>query len=147
MPDTVVLAEPYGSVLASATVPCVIVQFHGFANSAEFQHIMETGLAYYRAHSRPEHPWGWVGDVRHMGAIPRAVQQWLTTDWNLRAFEAGIREVSIVLSENVLGQMATQQYVQKTVAHQDQYEIEPAYYPSLAQAKQGAAARCSAQRA
>jgi hypothetical protein len=43
--------------------------------------------------------------------------------------------------------MATQQYVQKTVAHQDQYEIEPAYYPSLAQAKQGAAARCRAQRA
>jgi hypothetical protein len=88
-----------------------------------------------------------VGDVRQMGAIPQAVQDWLTTDWNPRAFAAGIREISIVLAENVLGQMATQQYARKTVARQDQYEIEPAYYSSLAHAKQGAAARCSAQRA
>jgi hypothetical protein len=41
MPDKVILAEPYGSVLADAHVPCVIVQFHGFANRTEFQHIME----------------------------------------------------------------------------------------------------------
>jgi hypothetical protein len=147
MPDTLVLAESYGSVLADARVPCVIVQFHGFANAAEFKNIMETGLAYHIAHSSLTQPWGWVGDVRHMGAIPQAVQDWLTTDWNVRAFAAGIREISIVVAENVLGQMATQQYVQKTTAHQEQYEIEPAYYSSLAQAKQGAAVRCATLRA
>jgi hypothetical protein len=147
MPDTVVLAESYGSVFADARVPCVVVQFHGFANAAEFKNIMDTGLAYYLAHSSSTQPWGWVGDVRHMGAIPQAVQDWLTADWNLRAFAAGIREISIVVAENVIGQMATQQYAQKTVAHQDQYEIEPAYYPSLAHAKQGAAAWCVALRA
>jgi hypothetical protein len=147
MPDLVVLAESYGSVLVDANVPCVIVQFHGFANAAEFKHLMETGLAYHTAHSRPEQPWGWVGDVRQMGAIPQAVQDWLAADWNRRAFAAGIREISIVVAKNVLGQLATQQYAQKTVAHRDQYEIEPAYYPSLAQAKQGAAARCAALRA
>ena len=147
MPDTVVLAESYGSVLADAKVPCVIVQFHGFANRTEFKHIMETGLAYYLAHHRSEQPWGWVGDVRHMGAIPQAVQDWLASDWNLRAFAAGIREVSIVLAENVLGQMATQQYVQHTKAQRDQYELESAYYSSLAAAKKGDAARCAALRA
>ena len=138
MPDEVVLAEPYGSVLADANVPCVTVQFHGFANRTEFQHIMETGLAYYEAHAHSERPWGWIGDVRRMGAIPQAVQDWLTTDWNLRAFAAGIREVSIVVAENVLGQMATQLYVQNTQDRQDQYEIHSAYYPSLEAAKQGA---------
>lgn len=138
MPDEVVLAEPYGSVLADAQVPCVIVQFHGFANRTEFMNIMETGLAYYEAHATPEHPWGWIGDVRHMGAIPQAVQEWLTTSWNIRAFKAGVREVSIVVAENVLGQMATQQYVQNTTARQDQYEIATATYPSLAAAKRGA---------
>ena len=75
-----------------------------------------------------------------MGAIPQAVQDWLTADWNLRAFAAGIREVSIVLSKNVLGQMATQQYVQNTAARQDQYEINSVYYPSLPAAKAGARA-------
>ena len=47
MPDEIILAESYGSVLADAHVPCVITQFHGFANSTEFKRIMETALAYY----------------------------------------------------------------------------------------------------
>lgn len=138
MPDEIILAESYGSVLADAQVPCVIVQFHGFANTAKFKHIMETGLAYYQAHSQALRPWGWVGDVRHMGAIPQAVQDWLAADWNLRAFGAGVREVSIVVSANVLGQLATQLYVKNTQARQDQYEISSAFYPSLKAAKQGA---------
>jgi hypothetical protein len=140
MPDEVVLSESYGSVLADAQVPCVIVQFHGFANRAEFMNIMETGLAYYEAHAAPGQPWGWIGDVRHMGAIPQAVQDWLTTSWNIRAFNAGVREVSIVVAQNVLGQMATQQYVQNTTARKDQYEITTATYPSLKAAKEGARA-------
>jgi hypothetical protein len=138
MPEEIILAEPYGSVLADSTVPCVIVQFHGFANSAQFKHLMTTGLTYFAAHARPEQPWGWVGDVRHMGAIPKEVQDWLIAEWNLRAFEAGVREVSIVVADNVLGQLATQFYVQNTTARQDQYEIHTAYYPSLAAAKHGA---------
>ncbi|MBJ6107723.1 hypothetical protein JAO73_01785 [Hymenobacter sp. BT523] len=140
MPDEVILSESYGSVLVDALVPCVIVQFHGFANRAEFINIMETGLAYYEAHATAEHPWGWIGDVRRMGAIPKPVQDWLTTDWNIRAFKAGVREVSIVVAENVLGQLATQQYVQNTTARKDQYEIATATYPSLEAAKQGARA-------
>ncbi|HEX8326646.1 MAG TPA: hypothetical protein VF629_03835 [Hymenobacter sp.] len=140
MPDDVVLAESYGSVLADAAVPCVIVQLHGFANRAAFTHLMETGLAYYEARATPERPWGWIGDVRRMGAIPQAVQEWLIADWNVRAFQAGVREVSIVVAENVLGQLATQQYVRNTTARRDQYEIVTANYPSLEAAKQGARA-------
>lgn len=140
MPDEIILAESYGSVLVDAHVPCVRTQFHGFANSTEFQRIMETGLAYFVEHPRPAQPWGWIGDVRHMGAIPQAVQDWLTTDWNPRAYAAGIREVGIVLSENVLGQMATQQYVQSTAARIDHDEINSVYHPSLPAAKKGARA-------
>jgi hypothetical protein len=140
MPEEIILAEPYGSVLADRAVPCVIVQFHGFANSTQFKHIMTTGLAYFTAHAQPAQPWGWVGDVRRMGAIPKEVQHWLIAEWNLRAFEAGVREVSIVVAENVLGQLATQFYVQNTTARQDQYEIYTAYYPSLEAAKHGAQA-------
>jgi hypothetical protein len=142
MLEQVILSETYGSVLANEQVPCVIVQFHGFANSEQFKYVMDTGLAYLQAHSKPAQPWGWVGDTRSMGAIPRQVQEWLASSWNVRAYAAGIREVSIAVSQNVLGQMATQQYATKTVAEQ-RYEIEPAYYESLAAAKQGAAKRCA----
>ncbi|HEX8426815.1 hypothetical protein [Hymenobacter sp.] len=138
MPEEIILTESYGSVLVDSQVPCVIVQFHSFANRTEFKNIMETGLAYYAAHSQSLRPWGWIGDVRNMGAIPQAVQDWLTTDWNVRAFTAGVREVSIVVAENVLGQLATQMYVKNTQARQDQYAIRSAYYSSLEEAKQGA---------
>lgn len=120
--------------------------FNGFANSTQFKHIMESGLAHYVAHATAARPWGWVGDTRHMGAIPQAVQQWLTDDWNPRAYAAGIREISIIVSENVLGQLATQQYAQRTTTRQETYELEPVYYPTLAKGKRGAATRCRALR-
>jgi hypothetical protein len=138
MPDEMILEEAYGCVLVDARVPCVIIQFHGFANQKEFKHAMETGLAYYAQHNTPEKPWGWIGDVRHMSAIPREVQQWLVTDWNLRAFQAGIRQVSVVQAQNVLGELATQAYIRNTAARRNQYEIYSVYYPSLRAAKQGA---------
>jgi len=141
MPDNPILTETYGTVLADSAVPCVIVQFHGFANREQFKLVMDTGLAYYEAHSTAARPWGWVGDVRQMGAIPKEVQEWLTDDWNIRAFAAGIREISIVVAETVFGQVATQQYVQRTAQRADTYELESAYYDTLAHAKQGAAAR------
>ncbi|WP_072144897.1 hypothetical protein [Hymenobacter sp. AT01-02] len=75
MPDEVLLDEPYGSVLVDSRVPCVIVQFHGFANKTQFKHVMDAGLAYYSQQSTPQKPWGWIGDVRQMSAIPQEVQQ------------------------------------------------------------------------
>ncbi len=147
MPDQEILTEPYGSVLADAAVPCVIVQFRGFANPEEFKRIMDTGLTYHQAHSTAARPWGWVGDTREMAAIPQVVQQWLTEDWNRRAYAAGIREISVVVSQNVFGQLATDLYSQKTREQLDRYELVPAYYDSLAAAKQGAARRLAASQA
>lgn len=138
MSDEVILEEPYGSVLVDSRVPCVVVQFHGFANKTEFKRVMDTGLAYYAQHSTRAAPWGWIGDVRHMSAIPKEVQQWLVKDWNLRAFQAGIREVSVVQAENVIGELATQEYIRNTAAHRSKYEVYSVYYPSLEAAKQGA---------
>lgn len=147
MSEQLILTELYGAVVANAAVPCVIVRFQGFANRDEFKRIMNSGLAYYQAPCRPAQPWGWVGDTRQMGAIPKEVQQWLTSDWNVRAYAAGIREISIIVSENIFGQLATQQYVQQTVARQENYEIEPKYYDSPAAASAGAARRCALLRA
>lgn len=147
MPDQLILKELYGSVLVDPAVPCVITQFHGFANPEQFKYIMETGLAYYQTHSQPAQPWGWVGDTRDMGAIPQDVQKWLAESWNLRAYAAGIREISVVVSQNIFGQLATDQYARTTKEIHDQYELVPVYYDSLAAAKQGAATRCATLRA
>lgn len=71
-----------------------------------------------------------------MSAIPAEVQRWLAEEWNVKAYEAGLREMSIVTSQNVQGRLATQQYAQQAV-------LDPVYYSSLEQAKAGAAKRAA----
>ncbi|MDO7875504.1 hypothetical protein Q5H93_12240 [Hymenobacter sp. ASUV-10] len=140
MADTVLFSESYGSVLVDEQVPCVITQWHGFANQQQFRALQGFALDYFEQRSTPARPWGWVGDVRQMSAIPQAVQEWLRDEFNPRATAAGLREVSVVLAESVLGQLATQQYADRTAqaVTKGSYELRTAYYPTLAEAKQGA---------
>ena len=145
--ETVLLDEPYALVWADALVPCIVVQLRAFANRDQFKHMMNVGLAHYKAHSQPAHRWGWVADTRHMSAISQEVQQWLADDWNKQAFQAGLREMSIVSSANVIAQLATQHYAQKAGEKATTYQLDPVYYGSLAEAEQGAGQRCAALNA
>lgn len=144
MSQQIIVDEPYALVWADEEVPCIIVQLHSFANRTQFKELMNAGLAHYKAHSLPKQRWGWIADARNMSAISKEVQQWLADDWNTRACQAGLQEVSIVTSNNILGQLATQQYAKQAVAQPEKYVLEPVYYDSLEEAKKGVAKRCSA---
>ncbi|RZK98726.1 MAG: hypothetical protein EOO62_25970 [Hymenobacter sp.] len=144
MPAQVILEEPYVTVTADSTVPCIMVQLHAFANRDQFKQLMTVGLTYYKAHSRLKQPWGWIADTRHMSAIPKDVQQWLAEEWNVQAYAAGLREMSIVASANIMGQLATQQYAQLAMAQPEKYVLESVYYNSPEEAKQGVAKRNAA---
>lgn len=138
MSDQIIFSQPYGTVLVDASVPCIITQWHAFANATEFISLQGFALQYFEAHSTPAQPWGWVGDVRQMGAIPAKAQAWLIAEFNPRAVAAGLREVSVVVAENVFGQIATQRYIEETHQHQDRAALRTQLYDSLANAKQGA---------
>jgi len=143
MPEQIILDKPYVSVWADKDVPCIIVQLHAFANRDQFKELMTMGLAYYKAHSRPTQRWGWIADTRQMSAIPKEAQEWLADDWNEQAFQAGLREMSIVTATNILGRLATQYYAEQAVARAEQYVLEPVYYASLDEARQQVRARCA----
>jgi len=138
MSDTIIFDRPYGRVLVDAAVPCVMTQWLSFANAPDFIALQEAALLYYEAHATAARPWGFVGDVRHMGAIPAKAQAWLIAEFNPRATAAGLREVSVVVADNVFGQLATQQYAHQTAAQRDRYELHAIYYQSIAEAKTGA---------
>lgn len=145
MSDKSIFSQPYGTVLVDAGVPCVITQWHSFANATDFIALQNFALEYFEAHSTPAKPWGWVGDVRHMGAIPTKAQAWLVAEFNHRATAAGLREVSVVVSENVFGQLATQRYAQETTQANDRYVLHTEFYDSLEAAKNGARAAVAQQ--
>lgn len=75
-----------------------------------------------------------------MGAIPLKVQQWLMEEFNPRLVAAGLRQLSVVVSENIFGQLATQRYVQEASQARDRYVLHTAYCDSLEAAKAGARA-------
>lgn len=143
MPEQTLLDTPYVWVRADDDVPCIIVQLRAFANRDQFKQLMTTGLTHYKTQSWPTRRWGWIADTRQMSAIPQEVQQWLADDWNVQAYEAGLREMSIVTSTNISGRLATQQYAAQAVATPERYSLEPVYYDSLEDAKQHVAQRCA----
>lgn len=144
MAEDVIMDESYVLVWADKEVPCIVVQLRAFANRDQFKQLMAAGLAYYQTQSRPTRRWGWIADTRNMSAIPQEVQQWLAEEWNEQAYRTGLREMSIVTSANIMGQLATQQYVQRAMAQTDKYILEPVHYPYLEAAKQSVTKRCAA---
>ena len=137
MPDLVIFSESYGTVLVDTSVPCIVSQWHTFANKQEFRTLLEAAMAYFDAHSSQAKPWGWIADSRHMGAIPTEVQQWLRTVFNPRITKAGLREMSVVVPETIFGKMAVQQYKQNIEEEKTSYELDTRYYNSLESAKDG----------
>lgn len=135
MPEKVIFSESYGTVLVDTSVPCVISQWHTFANKQEFRTLLEAAMTYFDAHSTIAKPWGWIADSRHMGAIPAEVQQWLLTVFNQRITKAGLREMSVVVPETIFGKMAVQQYKQNIEQKGIAYELDTHYYNSLESAK------------
>ncbi|MBT2557794.1 hypothetical protein J7E24_08355 [Hymenobacter sp. ISL-91] len=134
MPDRILITETYGSMLLAPEVPCLIVQWHSFANRQQFQSLMDRGLALYIEESHRTRPLGWLADTRLVSAVTPDDQHWLRTDWNPRAHAAGIRHVSFVSPESVFGQMSVQGYTANT-ANADAYTIEVVHYRTLPEAK------------
>jgi hypothetical protein len=134
MSENPIISEPFGDVLLSSDVPCVIVRWHSFANSAQFRSLMDRALEQFRQQSLHTSSLGWLMDSRQMSALVPADQYWLETDWNPRAYQAGIRYIGIVSSENIFGRIAAQVYAANTVARDD-YQLEPETFATLDEAK------------
>ncbi|RSK37232.1 hypothetical protein [Hymenobacter metallilatus] len=102
--------ESYGELLLLPHVPCLLIRWHGFANSHNLRFLLDKGLELYQAHA-PRYPrLGWVADTRRFGAMPPADQQWALHSWNPRAYAAGIRHLIFVSPDTIFGQIALQQY-------------------------------------
>lgn len=134
MSDIVLHEEAYGCLLMAPEVPCLIISWKGFANSEQFRFLMDRGMELYIAEAAHTSPLGWLADTRVVSAVKEADQIWMKTDWNLRAYQAGIRHVSFVVPETVFGQISVQNYSTNSTQAVD-YEITPTQHKTLKEAK------------
>ena len=135
MADTTVVSEPYGAILSAPEVPCIIIQWHGFANRQQFRSLMDRALAAYQNESA-QHPTplGWIADCRQLSALTPDDQAWCDSDWNPRAYAAGIRFIGIVIPESIFGKIAVQQYV-TNVLHSETHTFQTRTLSSVRETK------------
>ena len=134
MADVVLHEEPYGCLLLSPQVPCIIITWNGFANSTQFRSLMNRGLELYIVEATRTQPLGWLADTRDVSAVKGVDQEWLKTDWNPRASAAGIHHVSFVIPESVFGKITVQNY-STNASNASQYDITPTQHHTLKEAK------------
>jgi hypothetical protein len=137
MSDITLVSESYGAVYLAPEVPCIIIQWAGFANSEQLRYLMNQAQSHYIAEAgrRPGHPLGWIADSRGLGAVKPADQEWLHTEWNPRTYQAGVRYIAIVEAETVFGKISAQQYA-TNVTRSEEYTFHTRSLPTLEAAKQ-----------
>lgn len=124
--------EPYGELLLLPHVPCLLIRWHGFANSRNLRFLLDKGLELYQQHRAQYPTLGWLSDTRLFGAMLPVDQEWAATSWNRRAHAAGIRELAFIGPESIFGQIAIQQYSHN--ASEGDYHFLVNHYSSLPQA-------------
>ncbi len=136
MSDTTLLSESYGAIHLAPEVPSTIIQWTGFANSEQLRYLMNETLRQYSSETkRHKGPVGWIADLRGLGAVKSADQEWLDTDWNPRAYAAGVRYMAFVDAETVFGKISGKQYA-TNVMQSEHYTFNICYLPTLAAAKE-----------
>ncbi|GGF01825.1 hypothetical protein [Hymenobacter cavernae] len=136
MTDITLISEPYGSILFTPAVPCITIQWHSFANRQQFRSLMDRALVAYQTElAHHPRPLGWIADSRQLSALTPDDQNWCDTDWNPRAYAAGIRHIGIVIPESIFGKIAVQQYV-TNVLHSDGYTFETRNFSSPQETKE-----------
>ncbi|GGG27887.1 hypothetical protein [Hymenobacter glacieicola] len=131
-PELPLYSQACGELLLLPEVPCLLIRWHGFANSRNLRRLLDKGLELYQQHRAQYPTLGWLSDTRQFGAMLPADQHWAATDWNRRAHAAGIRHLGFLGPENVFGQIAIQQYSRN--ATHGAYRLSVSYYASLSQA-------------
>lgn len=91
---------PAGSALWAPEVPGLLLRFHGALGLEQYQQLLNTGLEMYRRQAPPGGPATWIADTRQLPELPAAARHWMVTEWNGRAYEAGLRHLRLVEVEN-----------------------------------------------
>ncbi|MBX0291414.1 hypothetical protein K3G63_13265 [Hymenobacter sp. HSC-4F20] len=132
MSDLRLHTEPYGELLLLTRIPCLLIRWHGFANSRNLRFLLDKGLEFYQQYRRQYPTLSWLSDTRLFGAMLPADQEWAATSWNRRAYAAGIHQLAFIGPENIFGQIAIQQYSHNAAG--GDYHFKVSQYSSLAQA-------------
>lgn len=95
--------NPICSVAFDASVPCIAVQWRGYATSAQMRFVLENIICLLDRHKAHRV----LGDDTLLPLVHSADQQWIINDWYPRAIAAGWRVSANKVPQNYFGQLTT----------------------------------------
>ncbi|UII21390.1 hypothetical protein [Fulvivirga ligni] len=113
----ILLEKSKGVLEYDESVPCVIGRFNGFMKSEEFRSFLLKGLDYCKQYKPKGKPIMWLADTRAHSVQQKEDTDWVATDWNPKALEAGVAYVAFIVPENVFGEMAVKNYMNQTAKY------------------------------
>ena len=93
-----------------STVPCLIDAIKEFFPGEELKARMNKGLELFIEKKRIHGQIGWLADTRLVPPLFEADLKWMAGNWTLRAYEAGLRHIAMIMPENYIAQMNIEVY-------------------------------------
>ncbi len=87
----------------------VVMDWHGFATGEEYREGLNAGLEL----AKREGARNWLADLREMGTVDQADQEWSNEEWFPRALQSDLTNMAIVQPEAVVAEMSVENIMQE----------------------------------
>jgi hypothetical protein len=105
--------KPYATIDTEQDKGLLVITWHGFANSEEFQETHTKALDLSRLYGITR----WVTNMKAMKAIRQADQEWTVNEWLPQFLSLNIEKWAIVVSDDMFNQMAMSSMMSKIRPH------------------------------
>ncbi|KAA9340661.1 hypothetical protein [Adhaeribacter soli] len=101
--------KPFATIELEQENNLLVLTWHGFANSEEFQEARTKAVQLSRLHGIKR----WVSNMKEMKAIRQADQEWSVNTWLPEFLTLNIEKWAIVVSDDMFNQMAMSSMMSK----------------------------------
>lgn len=101
--------EDYLTVRYDESLDAVVMEWHDFAQGADFRDGLNAGLELVEKKGATN----WFADLREMGTVTDDDQEWSNNDWFPRALETTLTHMAIVQPESVVANMSVENIMQE----------------------------------
>ncbi|SDQ26007.1 STAS/SEC14 domain-containing protein [Natronobacterium texcoconense] len=89
------------------TLQTVVMDWHNFAEGDAYRDGLNAGLELVEEKNAAN----WLADLRNLGTLRQADQEWTQNDWHPRAFESTLKNIAIVQPESVVANLSVEELV------------------------------------
>jgi len=101
--------ERHLTVQWNDSLDAVVMEWHEFAEGSPYREGLEAGLELAQRKGASN----WLADLREMGTVAEADQEWSNEEWFPRALDSSLSNMAIVQPESVVADMSVENIMQE----------------------------------